>query len=120
MPVFTTIGLALGATVAASAAGIGAFGVGVAASALAAGAYGMSRSNESKANKSYKAATHEADVRNQAAIAEVSQSQSAASSQAQASIRAKKSAMARSQTVFTNPLGIADQATTAKKSLLGE
>ena len=36
MPVFTSIGLALGSTVAASAAGIGAFGVGVAATGAAA------------------------------------------------------------------------------------
>jgi hypothetical protein len=81
---------------------------------------GSAMSANNKAVKSANSAQEEAQQRNAAAIQEVSQAQSNASSQAQASIRAKKSAMARSQTVFTNPLGIADQANTAKKQLLGE
>ncbi|MAE81681.1 MAG: hypothetical protein CMB80_03010, partial [Flammeovirgaceae bacterium] len=59
MAVFTSIGLALGSTVAASAAGIGAFGVGVAATAMAAGAatYMSSQSRQAK-----KAASTQANI----------------------------------------------------------
>lgn len=81
---------------------------------------GSQMSANNKAVKSSNAAAAEAQQRNQAAIAEVKSAQSNASTQAQASITAKRKAMARSQTVFTNPLGIADQASTAKKTLLGE
>jgi hypothetical protein len=46
--------------------------------------------------------------------------QKTAASQAAAQITAKKRARAGSRSVFTSPLGLAEQATTAKKTLLGQ
>jgi hypothetical protein len=110
IPFAATVGALLGTSAAVGGAAI----VGTAAYV------GYTASQTSKQNKAYKAAAEEANQRNQAAISQVSQSQAAASSQAQASIMKKKAAMARSRTIYTNPLGIADEANVAKKTLLGE
>ena len=120
MPVFTSIGLALGSTVAASAAGIGAFGVGVATSAMAAGVYGMSRASQHKASVAGKQARHDADVANRQAIAESAALKAKSASQAKESLLDRQRAMARNKSVFTTSLGITAQANTAKKLLLGE
>jgi len=110
IPFAATVGAALG----------GSATLGGLAIAGTAAYVGYSASQTSKQNKAYKEAAHEADVRNQAAISQVSQAQSDASSQAQAAITKKRAAMARSRTIYTNPLGIADEANVAKKTLLGE
>jgi uncharacterized membrane protein (DUF106 family) len=62
----------------------------------------------------------EAARRNAAAIQEVKDAQSSASTNAQESLMNRKRAMSRSQTIYTSPLGISGQATTARKTLLGQ
>lgn len=45
--------------------------------------------------------------------------QETAESQAKEQIKERKRRMANSQTIFTSPLGLADQAKTARKTILG-
>jgi hypothetical protein len=56
---------------------------------------------------------------NAKAIADAKAAQELAGSQAMASVTNKKRAIARSQSVYTSPLGVAGQANLAKKTLLG-
>jgi len=120
MPVFTSIGLALGSTVAASAAGVGAFGVGVAAVGAAGAAVGYSQYSASQGRQATKSAKHDADVANQQAIAESSALKAKSASQAKESILSRQRAMARNKTTFTSPLGLKDEAATITKTLTGQ
>ena len=120
MPVFTSIGLALGSTVAASATGIGAFGVGVAAVGAAGAAVGYSQYSASQGRKDIKSAKHDADVANQQAIAESVALKKTSASQAKESILSKQRAISRNKTTYTSPLGLGEEAKTVKKTLLGQ
>jgi hypothetical protein len=67
-----------------------------------------------------KKATEAAAGQQAAATAELQQSQQTASTQAQNALTAKRAAAASSTDIFTSPLGLATQATTAKKTLTGQ
>lgn len=79
---------------------------------------GTSVSAANSQKKSAKGAAEEAARQNNAAIQSVKDAQGIASSQATESIRRRTNAM--SQTVYTSPLGLGTQASTAKKALLGQ
>ena len=124
MPVFTAIGVALGATVAASAgAGIGAFGVGLAATALGAAAIGTSM------NQSARQAAGQADQARQAkerseriereklkAEADIKLADQKAADKASDAARRIKGRTTK--TILTSARGATD-AEVAKKTLLG-
>lgn len=63
-------------------------------------------------------AADEAKKANDAAIQNVKDAQAGASNQAQKALKARSSA--GTQTVFTSPLGITQQANTSRKVLLGQ
>lgn len=107
---FTAIGTMLGATVAASAgAGIGAFGVGVAATALGAGLAGSSIYSSSQANK-----------KQDSPALPQSPTVKASETVAKATAKKKQIAMGRSESIYTSPLGIGQQAEINQKTLLGQ
>ena len=58
-------------------------------------------------------------ARDAAAKADVKQARDTATKQAQATVTQKKRAIARSQTIYTSPLGIGGTADVARKTLLG-
>jgi hypothetical protein len=66
-----------------------------------------------------KNAIENTNAANAKAISDAKMAQETAATQAQASVTDKKRAIARSRSVYTSPLGLSDQATTAKKTLLG-
>jgi hypothetical protein len=108
MALFTAIGTALGATAAS------AFGVGVAATAVGASAVGGLATSIMSASKSSKGS-------------EVSMPQSPtapsvedAAAKAKAGNKLRQASAARNETVYTSPLGVAAEAATAKKTLLGQ
>lgn len=72
-----------------------------------------------EATKEAKSAANAANERQNKLISDLKAEQEGASSQALAAVNARRARMAASNTIFTNPLGIAGMATTAKKSLLG-
>ena len=74
---------------------------------------GVSQANQAKK------ATEAAAQQQAAANAALTTAQDTASSQAQAALSAKRAAASSSQDVYTSPLGLSTQATTARKSLLG-
>jgi hypothetical protein len=80
---------------------------------------GVSYYQGEKQASAIKKAQNAATDANNKAIADAKAARDAAQSQAEAQIANKKRTMASSNTVFTNPLGLGDQASTAKKSLLG-
>ena len=122
MPVFTSIGLALGATVAASAgAGIGAFGVGVAVASLAAagiatsvGTSMYSASQEAKQQEELLQAQEDAVT---AAENKADAAKSLATQEANNKL--KKQRLAQTNTILTSPLGVSDEANVGLVSLLG-
>lgn len=63
-------------------------------------------------------ASKAAQAQNAAAIQSVKDAQSSASSNAADSIKRRSQSM--SQTIYTSPLGLSNQATTARKVLLGQ
>ena len=75
-------------------------------------------SSTSPAEASKQAADAATQAQSQA-IADLQTAQNTASSQAQNALNSKRRAMAGSSDVFTSPLGLGTQATTAKKTLLG-
>lgn len=96
---------------AATAAGVGTIAAGGAL-------VGSQLSAQKKAMKSANNASNDASLANAAAIQNVKDAQGSASANAQALITARR--RTGSQTVYTSPLGATEQATTAKKTLLGE
>jgi len=109
---FTAIGTALGATAASATA------VGIGASTIAAGSVGYSMYS---ANQQAKALKSAASARDGASMptAPVKPDTKDSAAIAQQSATDKSRAMARSKSVMTNPLGIKDEATVARKKLLG-
>jgi hypothetical protein len=114
MALFTAIGAALGASTAVGAGAMmssaTALGLGVAAGA---GAIGYSAFN----------AMNQPKIENQSASqmpnAPEAPKISDAAAAAAGRLEDKKRAMARSESVMTNPLGVKDEATVARKTLLG-
>ena len=76
-------------------------------------------SAQSQANATKKAA-NAASAQNAAAIQNAKDAQSAASTQAQNAITSKARAVGASQSIYTSPLGLTTQASTVKKTLLGQ
>lgn len=66
-----------------------------------------------------RAAQEELKAKDAAAKADVEKAQVTATSQAQASLTKKKRAVARSESIYTSPLGIGGTADVARKTLLG-
>jgi hypothetical protein len=93
----------------------------VAAAIVAVGALsaGVSIYQGNQQRKAINNAANDAAQANKKQLAAAKLAQDTASSQAQAQIDARRRSQAGSNTVFTNPLGIAGQATVNKKTLLG-
>ncbi len=96
-----------------TAAGWGAVGGAV-------GAAGGSMLDASDTSKAMKSAAANANAQAQAQAKALKDAQDTASSQAQAAVNSRRARYAASNTIFTNPLGIAGLASTAKKTLLGQ
>ena len=108
IPFAGTVGAWFGGTAATGAAVM---------AATAATAYTVNES--AQAGKAMKKASADSDARNQLSIKELQDAQAAAGMQAKAQIDERRRRMTSSQTIFTNPLGIGELASTAKKQLLG-
>ena len=78
---------------------------------------GVSYKQGQDQRKAIKNAQADATARNDKALADAQAAKDIAGQQAQAAIDSRK--RASTQTIFTSPLGIAGQANTAKKMLLG-
>lgn len=70
--------------------------------------------------KDAREATDAVTAANAKAISDAKAATEASANQASAAISNKKRAMARSQSVYTSPLGASDKASTARKTLLGQ
>lgn len=95
--------------------------MGFIATAIALGAVGSAASNiigSQKTASANKNAAQEATQQNNAAIQAAKDAQATSGDQAAAQVKARVSGA--SQTVYTSPLGLANDATTIKKNLLGE
>jgi len=86
--------------------------------AVAEGAYSITNSVQ-QGNQAKKAGEAASNAQAQATL-DLQNSQATASSQAQAALNAKRQAASASQDIFTSPLGITGQASTARKQLLGQ
>ena len=122
MPVFTSIGLALGATVAASAgAGIGAFGVGVAVASLAAAgiatSIGTSMYGAAQEKSQQKKLIEYQEGQVAAAEAKVAGAEKLAAENAVTTLKKKR--LAQTNTILTSPLGLSEEANLGLPSLLG-
>jgi hypothetical protein len=80
---------------------------------------GVSINQGNQQQKAIKNAANDADQRNQKALADAKAAQDMASSQAQQQIRDRRLAIGGNRTIMTSPLGLTEQANTAKKTLLG-
>lgn len=113
MALFTAIGTALGASAAT------AFGTGLGVSAIAGGAIGYSMYSA----EAQKAELRKAQGTNQAQMpaspAPIVPTQDDAAKAAAMKLQDKKRAIAANESVFTNPLGLKDEADVARKTLLG-
>ena len=120
MALFSMIGAALGAStvVAAGATVSAATAVGVGATALAAGTVGYSMYSSDQQMKAAKSA---ASARDQAQMpaAPVAPKIDDAAAIAQQKLSERQRSAARNESVMTNPLGLKDEATVARKKLLG-
>lgn len=112
MALFTAIGTALGASTAA------AFGTGLAVTA-GAGAVGYSLYSADQASKQAKKDASQGMAQMPTTPAPVAPTMADASAAAQAKTMEKRRAMAANDTVYTNPLGLKDEAEVARKTLLG-
>jgi len=108
VPFAATVGTALGTSAA----------VGGAVVAGTVAKVGMDIAAGQQAKKAAKKASQDVSTQNAAAIQNLKDSQANASTQAQAAIDARR--RAASQTIFTSPLGVTQQASVAKKQLLGQ
>lgn len=102
------------AATASGMSGGAVLGLGLATAA----ATGYMAAQNKKVQKSANNAANDAQIANQAAIQNVKDAQGNASAQAASTIAARR--RTQSQTVYTSPLGVTEQASVAKKSLLGE
>jgi len=120
MPLFTSIGVGLGASavVAAGATVSAATAVGIGATALAAGAVGYSMYSsdaQMKAGKRAATAMEQANMPMLPGVPKIKDATAIANKQA----TQHRQAMARSKSVKSNPLGLASEAKTIRKTLLG-
>jgi hypothetical protein len=65
-------------------------------------------------------ASKKQDMPEMPSVPKIDDVKSKAAEQAAAALKAKKLAQARSQTVFTSPLGLSESATETRKTLLGQ
>jgi hypothetical protein len=79
----------------------------------------VSTANATAQKKAIKNAQNDMNAANDKAIADAKAAQEVAGSQAQAQVDARRRRVADNSTIWTSPMGLTDQATTAKKSLLG-
>jgi len=121
MALFTAIGTALGAsaTIAAGSTVSAAFATGLGATALAGGAVGYSMYSADQQMREIKKAASANQAQMPASPAPVVPTQDNAAKAAAAKLENKKRAIAANDTVFTNPLGLKDEAEVARKTLLG-
>lgn len=112
MALFTAIGTALGASAAT------AFGTGLAVTA-GAGAVGYSLYSADQASKSAKKSQEANMAQMPTTPAPVAPTMADASKAASLRLEDQKRALARNETIFTNPLGLKDEAEVARKTLLG-
>lgn len=75
-------------------------------------------SSQAQATQAKKAAGAQVAEAN-AAKQRLQESEALAASQASEAIKRRQASMARSQSIYTSPLGVQDQAATARKTLLG-
>ena len=117
MPFLAPIGIALGFTGAAAAVA-GTVATGLAVAGVGEGiALGInSASQASQAKKASEAAANQ----QASATAALQTAQDTASTQAQGALTAKRQAAAASTDIFTSPLGLTTQASTARKTLTGQ
>jgi regulator of protease activity HflC (stomatin/prohibitin superfamily) len=95
------------------------FWVGVAVVGSAVVVAGTSVYTGEKQANAIKKAQGAAEDRNNRALAEAKAAQETAAEQAQNQIENKRRLIAGSKTIFTSPMGLADQSTMTKKTLLG-
>lgn len=119
IPFAATVGAAIGATGSAAAIAT-AGGMAIAGGVATAAAIGTTVANTQAQAKASKQAASQQQAQTNTSIADLNQAKDAASTVAQASLATKQRLRAGSQTIFTSPLGISGQATTAKKTLLGQ
>ena len=81
---------------------------------------GTSMYSSNKATKASNNAARDASAANAKAIADAKAAKDTAASQAAGALTQRKRSIARSQSVFTSPLGVTDQASTIRKTLLGQ
>lgn len=91
----------------------------IVAAASVAGAAVSIEQSISQGNQAKKAA-NDASNQQAAAIANLQTAQNTASTQAQNALTAKRQAAIGSSDVYTSPLGLQTQASTARKTLLGQ
>ncbi len=87
---------------------------------LAVAAIGSSVYNTQKQATASKKAADNVSAMNAKAIADAKAAESNAAEQAANAINEKRRSRARSQSIFTSPLGLTTQAATTRKMLLGE
>lgn len=92
----------------------------IAGTAATATAVGTSISGSTAQASAARRAAGAAAAQNAKAIADIQTAKDTAASQAQGALTDKQRAIARSRSIFTSPLGLATQAETSKKVLLGE
>jgi hypothetical protein len=120
LPFAATIGSMIGATGTAAAVAT-AGGMAIAGTAAATAAVGTSLYGSSAQKTASKKAADAAQQQNAAAVQSVKDAQGSASTTAQSTLAdVTKRVRQSSQTIFTSPLGIGGQASTAKKVLLGQ
>lgn len=85
---------------------------------IVAGATAYSASETHQANKAAKSRASAADTAAQKAAKDILSAQETAASQAKAAISSRRRRM--TQTIYTDPLGIAPMAETARKTLTGQ
>jgi hypothetical protein len=113
MALFTAIGTALGATSAA------AFTTGLGATALAGGAIGYSMYSAEAQKAELKKAQGAGMAQMPQSPAPVAPTMDDAAKAAAMKLEDKKRALAANETVYTNPLGLKDEAAVVRKTLLG-
>lgn len=97
---------------------IGSYVLPIMGISIAGGIAAQTVSSVQQADQTKKAAATAA-AQQAAALASLTTAQNTASTQAQNALTLKRQAAASSQDIFTSPLGLPQQATTAKKTLLG-
>jgi len=121
MALFTAIGTALGAsaTVAAGSTVSAAFATGLGATALAGGAVGYSMYSSDQQMRQAKAAQSALSAQMPTSPAPIVPTQSDAAKIAAEKAMDQRRSIARNESVYSNPLGLKDEAEVVRKTLLG-